>query len=184
MKTLFRRNSKVCITVVIVVVLASFVGYGCWSMLSMISNTADFSETLQKDGFTIIQATDGPFPSFGWWPPPNIITCQNQTQFIQEALSLNATGQLLGNQDAERACLLYQLDFFHFYAVTSDTMFAYGYTPPGPSSLDALIIAPFSSLAGLALAVAFIIAFVGLIIIISISIAYHIDNRETKNLTR
>jgi hypothetical protein len=46
---------------------------------------------------------------------------------------LNATGELLGENN------IYQLDIFHFYAVTSDTTLAYEYTPPYPSSLDPLI---------------------------------------------
>ena len=49
------------------------------------------------------------------------------------AHSLNATGQLLGENN------IYQLDTFHFYAVTSDTTLAYEYTTPYPSSLDPLI---------------------------------------------
>jgi hypothetical protein len=132
-KTLYKRNSKVCIALVILVVLASFVGYVCWSMFSCISNAASFRDTLQKDGFTTIQATSAP-PDFDWLPPPTSISCQNQTQFINEARSLNTTGRLLGGN------YIYQLDIVHFYAVTPDTNFAYEYTLPHPSFVDPLFV--------------------------------------------
>jgi hypothetical protein len=108
----------------------SFVGYACWSSVVSFSNADSFRETLQKDGFTIIQATD---ISFLWLPPPTSISCQSQTQFINEARSLNTTyGRLLGGN------FIYQLDVFHFYAVTPDTSFAYEYTSPHPIFLDPL----------------------------------------------
>jgi hypothetical protein len=132
-KMLYKRNSKVCIALVIVVVLASFVGYVGWSMFHLISNAASFRDTLQKDGFTIIQATGAHF-DFLWLPPPTSISCQNQTEFINEARSLNTTGRLLGGN------FIYQLDIFHFYAVTPDTNFAYEYTLPNPSFLDPMLI--------------------------------------------
>lgn len=132
-KTLYKRNSKVCIALVIVVVLAGFVGYVCWSMFSCISNVASFRDTLLKDGFTIIQAT-GAHADFLWLPPPTSISCQGQTQFINEARSLNTTGRLLGGN------FIHQLDIFQFYAVTPDTNFAYEYTLPHPSFLDPLLI--------------------------------------------
>ena len=124
------RNSKVGLVLVLVVVM-SFVGYVGLSMLFWVSNVASFGETLRKDGFPIVQASDGSFPSFLWMPPQNVITCQNQTQFVNEARSLNTTGMFLGN--------IYELGIFHFYAVRSDTMLAYEYTPPYPSPLDPLI---------------------------------------------
>ena len=128
------KNSKVVIAcVVIVVVWASFVGYVSWSMLAWISNVASFRETLQNGGFRIIHATSKFIPSFLWLPPRTVFSCQNQTQFIQVAHSLNMAGQLLGENN------IYELDIFHFYAVTSDTTVAYEYTPPYPSSLDPLI---------------------------------------------
>jgi hypothetical protein len=119
------------LALVTIVVLASFVGYVCWSWISKVGS---FRETLQKDGFTIIQATSWPIPSFLWLPPRTSITCQNQTQFINEARSLKTTGQLLeGN-------FIYQLDTFQFYAVTSDIDSAYEYTLPHPIFLNALLI--------------------------------------------
>lgn len=113
----------------IIVVLASFVGYVRWSW---ISKADSFRETLQKDGFTIIQAKSGPIPSFLWLPPRARISCQDQTQFINEASSLKTTGQLLGGN------YIYQVDIFQFYAVTSDIDFAYEYVLPHPSFLDTL----------------------------------------------
>jgi hypothetical protein len=146
-KMLYRRNSKVCIALAIVVVLAGFVGCVCWSTLSWISADS-FRETLQKDGFIIIQASDG---SFLWLPPLTSVTCQNQTQFINEARSLNTTGRLLGGNS------IYQLDIFRFYAVTQDTTFAYEYTLPHPSFLDPLIDVALSPLGIIAFFVVLII---------------------------
>jgi hypothetical protein len=171
---LHRRNSKVGIVLVLVVVM-SFVGYVGLSMLFWISNVASFGETLRKYGFTIVQATDGPFPSFLWLPPQNVITCQNQTQFLYEARSLNATGEFLGN--------IYQLDIFHFYAVTSDTMLAYEYTPQYPSSLDPLIDAILSNwlidvLVSQGLALIIIVVWVFLLILQRIKRKAHKTERQ------
>jgi hypothetical protein len=164
---LYMRNSKVFIALLIVVVLAGFVGCVCWSTLSWVSADS-FKETLQKDGFTIIQAFDG---DFLFLPPLTSITSQNQTQFINEARSLNTTGRLLGGN------FIYQLDIFRFYAVTNDTMFAYEYTLPHPSFLDPLIDVAFSPLGVIAF-------FVALIIIALVSIPLLIVQIVRKRRTR
>ena len=156
------------LALVIIVVLASLVGYVSWSS---ISKADSFRETLKKDGFTIIQAYSGPIPSFMWLPPRTIVSCQNQTQFINEARSLEAIGQLVeGNY-------IYQLDIFQFYAVTSDIESAYEYTLPHPIFLDTLI--HMSYWVGFALFFLWPVLIIVVLVAIALLIAKIIEKRRT-----
>jgi len=139
MGILYERNSRCngIALVLVVVTLVGFVGYVGWSVFSWVSSFDSFLESLRKDGFTIIEAHGGTTfeRSFMWLPPQNVFTCQNQTQFIDEAYSLNVTGGFSAGD-------IYEVDIFHFYAVTSDTVSGYEYTPPYPIfmyPLDAIL---------------------------------------------
>jgi hypothetical protein len=113
--------------VIIIVVSAIFAGYVCWSLVSWFGSVASFKDTLQKDGFRVISASDFlGFRDFMFLPPEITIHCQNQTQFIYEARLTNSTGE--GGGDS----ILYLLDGVHFYAITVDNYesLGYEYTPP------------------------------------------------------
>lgn len=115
--------------VIIIVVSVSFAGYICWSFVSWFSSIASFKDTLQKDGFTVISASDFlGFRDFMFLPPEITIHCQNQAQFIYEAYLTNSTGEWGGGST------LYRLDGVHFYAITIDNntreTLGYEYTVP------------------------------------------------------
>ncbi|MGA2308296.1 MAG: hypothetical protein ABSG57_01955 [Candidatus Bathyarchaeia archaeon] len=121
------KSRKFKALVIIIVVSASFAGYVCWSLVSWFGSVASFKDTLQKDGFTVIAASDFfGFRDFMFLPPEITIHCQNQAQFIYEARLANSTG--------EWDNVLYLLDSVHFYAIRIDNytneFLGYEYTPP------------------------------------------------------
>ena len=123
------KSRKFKALVIIIVASASFVGYVCWSLVSWFGSVASFKDTLQKDGFTVISASDFlGFRDFMFLPPEITIHCQNETQFIYEARLANSTGVFGGGST------LYLLDGVHFYAITIDNetreTLGYEYTPP------------------------------------------------------
>jgi hypothetical protein len=112
----------------LVIIIAVFAGYVCWSFVSWFTSIASFKDTLEKQGFRVVSAHDFGFRSFLFLPPQITIHCQNETQFIYQAHLTNATGPWGGSS------VLYLLNYVHFYAINLDNdtrqSLGYEYTPP------------------------------------------------------
>ena len=120
--------------VIIIVALTTFVAYVTASLVVTYSNVASFKDKLQKIGFQIIPDSTLAI-DFQFLPYKITIVCQNQTQFIQEALLVDSTGRLI----------VYLVDGVHFYSdISRDNrtgeFLGYEYTPPLPNPLDSVLI--------------------------------------------
>jgi len=134
---------SIVLAIIIVGLIIAFGAYVCASLVVSYSNVGSFEGKLQEIGFEINHASSRIAPDLQFLPPQETVVCQNQTQFIQEALLVNSTGIFRGSST------VFLLDGVHFYAITTDNrtsmILGYEYTPSLPSPLDAVIIYWFGS---------------------------------------